>query len=94
MRIHWKDEFKEDYKRLETRLKKSAPLRNALFNVINRLQLGENLTEKYTVNRIPAEGVGWYVCYFYKDFILIYKVEGQYVKLSRLGTAKELKEGK
>ncbi len=92
MRIQWKDEFKKDYTRLEKKLKKSDPLRNALFRAISSLQMGEDLSKKFIVNRIPAQGQGWHVCYFYEEYILIYKVERRYVKLSRLGTPKELEK--
>jgi addiction module RelE/StbE family toxin len=92
LKIHWKDEFKEDYTRLETQLKRSVPLRKALFRAISMLQQGKELSEHYAVNRIPAQGMGWYDCYVYDNIIMIYKIEGQYVKLSRLGTPEELEK--
>lgn len=77
---------------LKTRLKKSIPLRKAISMVISMLQQGNDLSAKYVVNRIPAQGEGWYDCYVFDDIILIYKIEGQYVKLSRLVTPKELEK--
>lgn len=92
MRIQWKDKFKDDYTRLEKTLKKSDSMRKALFKAIRMLQEGEDLSEQFIVNRIPAQGQGWYVCYFYKEYVVIYKLEKQYVKLSRLGAPKELEK--
>ncbi len=92
MRIHWKDEFKKDYKQLEKRLKQSPQIRKALFQAVSILHQGKDLSKKYAVNSIPAQGSGWYDCYVYDDIVMIYKIEGQYVKLSRLGTPKYLEK--
>ena len=82
----------KDYEQIESRLKNPRPFRKSLFKVISTLQQGDNLPEKYVVNPLIARGQGWYDCYVYDDIILIYKIEGQYVKLSRLGTPKELEK--
>ncbi|MBC8379351.1 MAG: type II toxin-antitoxin system mRNA interferase toxin, RelE/StbE family [Planctomycetes bacterium] len=92
MKIRWKERFKEDYKELEKRLKKPIPFRKALFRAVSILEKGDDLSEKYTVNRIPAQGPGWYDCYVFEDIIMIYKIQGRYVKLSRLGTPKKLQK--
>jgi mRNA interferase YafQ len=65
-----------------------------LAHVISVLRQGDELSEKYVVNTLLARGTGWYDCYVYDDIIMIYKVEGQYVKLIRLGTPKELEKAK
>ena len=44
------------------------------------------------MNQIPSKGRGWYDCYVYDDIVMIYKIEGQYVRLSRLGTPRELEK--
>jgi addiction module RelE/StbE family toxin len=92
LRIHWKEAFKKDYARLEKRLKQFDPLRRELFEAIRMLQQGQNVSEKFVVNRVIAEGEGWYACYFYDKYVLLYKIEGQYVKLARLGTPRELEK--
>ena len=92
MKIHWKDKFKEDYERHEKKLKSSASLRKALFRAISMLQQGKDLSEDYTVNRLLTQGQGWYGVYLFEDVIMIYKIQRQYVSLSRLGTAKELRK--
>ncbi len=95
MKIKARRRFKEDYARVESRLKKPAAFRKAVFQAVSSLQKGNDLTEKYTVNRLINMGEGWYGCYVFDDIIMIYKIQGQYVKLSRLGTPKELgKQGK
>lgn len=58
------------------------------------LRQGQDLPEEYVVNRIPDKGLGWYDCYVYADIIMIFKIEGQYVKLSRLGFPKDLEKEK
>ena len=90
MRIRARRRFKEDYKRLEAKLKKPAAFKKNLSKVISLLQKDTDLPPKYIVNRLTAQGEGWYACYFYEDFVMIYKIQGQYIKLSRIGTAKEL----
>ncbi len=92
MKIKARRPFKEDYKRIESRLKNPRPLRKALANAISMLQQGNDLSKKYVVNALLTHGQGWYDCYIYDDIIMIYKIEGQYVKLTRLGTPKELEK--
>ena len=92
MKIKARRRFKEDYERTESRLKNPIPFRKALSKAILILQQEKDLSDKYTVNRIPAQGQGWYDCYVFEDIIMIYKIQGQYVKLSRLGIPKELEK--
>lgn len=56
------------------------------------LQQGQDVSEKFVLNRVLAAGEGWYACYFYDEYVLLYKTEGQYVKLARLGTPEELEK--
>ena len=92
MKIYWKEQFKEDYQRVESKLKNPIPFRKALSRAISVLQQEKDLSKKYTVNRLPAQGQGWYDCYVFEDIIMIYKIQGQYIKLSRLGTPRELEK--
>ena len=92
MRIKARRRFKEDYERIEASLKNPSPFRKAFFRAVSMLQQEQDLSSKFVVNRIPAEGKEWYDCYVYDDIIMIYKIQGQYVKLSRLGTPKELEK--
>lgn len=84
--------FKADYERIESRLKNPRPFRKAFAKALSILQQGNSLAEEYVVNPLVAQGQGWYDCYIYENIIMIYKVEGNYVKLSRLGTPKDLEK--
>jgi addiction module RelE/StbE family toxin len=71
LKIKARKPFKEDCKRIESRMKDPRPIRKALFRVISMLQQGKNLPEKYVVNPLLARGQGWYDCYVYDDIIMI-----------------------
>ena len=92
MKIKARRRFKEDYTRIEARFKKPAEFRKAFFRAVSMIRQGKDLQAEYTVNRITDKGTGWYDCYIYADIVMIYKIEGQYIKLSRLGTPKDLEK--
>lgn len=56
------------------------------------LEQGQDLAAPFNAHRLVNEGEGWFCCYIYEDIIMIYKVQGQYIKLSRLGTPGELEK--
>ena len=90
MRIHWKEQFKEDYKRLETTLKDPKPFRKALYKAVSVLQRGDDLSKIFPVNRIVPLGEGWYDCYIYSDIAMIYKIREKSVQLYAVGKASDL----
>jgi len=92
LKVHWSDRFRNDYQKLEKRLGNGnrVSFRKALWKATSILQKGNDLSAKYTVNRIVSQGPGWYICYVLDDIVMTYKIEGQYIKLSRIGFAKEL----
>ncbi len=90
MKIHWSERFRNDYQTLENRLSNRVSFRKALWKATSILQKSGDLSAKYTVNRMVNQGPGWYVCYILDDIAMTYKIEGQYIKLSRIGFAKDL----
>lgn len=92
MKIRWKDQFKEDIERIQERLKKPDPFKKAFCQAIRMLEAGKDLTEQFNAHRLVSEGEGWFCCFVFEEIIMIYKIQGQYVKLSRLGTPKELEK--
>ena len=92
MRIRWRDQFKEDIERIQTRLKKPIPFKKAFRKAIRMLEEGKDITGQFHAHRLNNEGEGWYYCYIYEDIVMIYKIQGQYVKLSRIEAAGKLKK--
>lgn len=90
MKIKARRQFLKDYERLQPRLKKPVLFRKAFVGAVSILQKGSDLSAKCTVNRLVNQGPGWYICYVLDDLAMTYKIEGQYVKLSRIGFAKDL----
>lgn len=92
MRIHWKDQFKEDFKALEARLKDPAAFRKALNKAITLLQTDKDISKSFTVNRLINRGEGWYDCYITYEIVMIYMIQKQYVKLTEIGYVNEMYE--
>ncbi len=89
MRITWKEQFKEDIKRLEKRFKDPKPFRNAFNKAMVALQTGRDLSEIFVVNKLRLLGPGWYDCYLYDGIVMIYRVYGQSILLLAVGYPKE-----
>lgn len=89
MIVLWKEEFREDLKRLEKRLKNPQPFRKALYRAITELQKGKDLSGLFPVNRITARGAGWYDCYLYDEIVMFYRIQGQRVILTAIGFPNE-----
>jgi addiction module RelE/StbE family toxin len=90
LKIHWKEQFKEDFKSLEANLKDPAAFKKALGKAITLLQMGKDISKSFTVNRLIKRGEGWYDCYITYDIVMIYLIQGQYVILTAIGPAKEM----
>ena len=90
MKIKARRRFKEDYIQLEKRLKDPRSFRKALNKAITLLQMGKDISKSFTVNRLIKRGEGWYDCYINSDIVMIYKIQGQYVKLTAIGYTIEM----
>ena len=74
MGVVWKEQFREDIQHLDKRLKESKPFRKAFNKAIAALQTGRELSEIFTVNKLPLLGPGWYDCYLYEEIVMIYSI--------------------
>lgn len=92
MRIRWKDQFTEDIERIQARLRNPGPFKKAFRKAIRMLEEGKDITGPFHGHRLMNEGEGWYYCYIYDDIVMIYKVQGHYVRLSRIEAAGKLEK--
>ncbi|MDH4201890.1 MAG: type II toxin-antitoxin system YafQ family toxin [Phycisphaerae bacterium] len=90
MKIKARRRFKEDYNRLEATLKNPVSFRKSFNKAVTLLQMGKDISKSFTVNRLINRGEGWYDCYITSDIVMIYMIQGQYVKLTAIGPAKEM----
>lgn len=90
MKIKAEKRFKEDYIQLEKRVKDLVAFRKALNRAVSLLQMGKGLSSSFTVNRLTKRGEGWYDCYITADIVMIYMMQGQYVKLTAIGPVEEM----
>ncbi|MBN1982466.1 MAG: type II toxin-antitoxin system mRNA interferase toxin, RelE/StbE family [Chitinivibrionales bacterium] len=90
MKIKAEKRFKEDYIRLEKRVKDLVTFRKALNRAITLLQMGKDISNSFTVNRLTKRGEGWYDCYITDDIVMIYMIQGQSVKLTAIGPVEEM----
>jgi addiction module RelE/StbE family toxin len=90
LKIHWKEQFKEDFRFLEATLKDVAAFKKALSKAITLLQMDKDISKSFTVNRLIKRGEGWFDCYITPDIVMIYVVQGQYVKLTAIGPVDEM----
>lgn len=92
MRIRARRQFEEDIERIQARLRKPDSFKKAFCKAIRMLEEGKDITGQFNGHRLINEGEGWFCCFIFEDIIMIYKVQGQYVRLSRIGTPKELEK--
>ncbi len=94
MRLRWQDDFKEAYPKVKGMVADPKSLHKNLTTVVHLLLSKQDPSTKFVTNRVVPDGAGWYECYIYKDkkveIILQYKIEGEYVILSQIGSEKDL----
>ncbi len=74
-------------------IKKNRHLKNkmAMFkNVADLLIRGEKLPEKYNDHKLQGNLQDCRECHISPDLLLIYRIEGEFIYFSRLGTHSEL----
>ena len=90
MKVKYEEHFKEDYIRVIQNVSGAAKFNRELQSVVNMLQNGSALPDRYVVNRIAKSGKGWYECYVYHDerdcIVMYYRIYEQCVYLCRIGT--------
>ncbi|MBL7215974.1 MAG: type II toxin-antitoxin system YafQ family toxin [Phycisphaerae bacterium] len=90
MKIKARRRFKEDYIQLEKRLKDPVSFRKAINRAITLLQAEKDISKSFTVNRLIKRGEGWFDCYITSEIVMIYAIQGQSIKLTAIGPAKEM----
>lgn len=79
-------QFKRDYKRIE---RQGAEL-DKLRKLILRLATAEPLDQRYRDHALQGNWRGFRECHIEPDWLLIYKIEGDTLRLSRTGSHSEL----
>jgi mRNA interferase YafQ len=82
----WTSAFKRDVKRAEKRGKDIERLR-ALLRILVQ---GEALPDRYRDHPLQGNWVGWRDAHIEPDWLLIYRVEGNDLRLGRTGTHADL----
>lgn len=82
----WSGAFKRDAKRVAKRGKDMAKLREILQLLID----GEILPARYKDHPLKGEWVGWRDAHIEPDWLLIYRVAGNELRLARTGTHADL----
>ena len=90
MKIKLKEQFKEDFRKTRKLIKDKRSFDHFFCRTFFLLQNNQDLSLEFASNKLMARGEGWYDCYIYEDIVMLYKIQGQYVKLSRIGTCENL----
>lgn len=89
MIVRWQAQFKDDYALLQKR-KDFVSLKKALNKALTLFQTGKDISKSFPVNRLIKRGEGWFDCYVTSDIVIIYRIQGQSVKLTAIGPAKKM----
>jgi mRNA interferase YafQ len=81
--------FRKDRKRVHKRGYDLAKL----VGVLRKLQLGETLPAANPAHPLKGEWKGYWECHVEPDWLLVYKVTDDEVRLARTGTHADLFEG-
>jgi mRNA interferase YafQ len=81
--------FRKDWKRAHKRGHDISKL----VTIIRKLQLGEALPASNRAHPLKGEWRGYWDCHIEPDWLLIYKVTDDEVRLARTGTHADLFEG-
>lgn len=86
MRIDRTNKFKKDYKRMRTRGKDEAKIKN----IIRSLAAHEILDAKHSDHELTSNWKGWRECHVESDWILIYQLSEEVLLLGRTGSHSDL----
>jgi mRNA interferase YafQ len=86
LKLHDKSRFRKDYKKL----KSSGKQHSKLADVVDMLQKQEALPERYRDHLLTGNYSSHRECHIESDWLLIYKVEGEFLILVRTGSHSEL----
>jgi len=74
--------FKKDLKRAKRRKKDISKLENVVVLLLD----GEELPSRYKDHRLSGDYAGFRECHLEPDWLLIYRIQGEVLYLSRTGT--------
>ncbi|MGM9937816.1 MAG: type II toxin-antitoxin system YafQ family toxin [Candidatus Ornithomonoglobus sp.] len=88
LHVYFSNKFKKDYKRMIKR----GVRKDDIEYVINELRNERTLPEKYYDHSLEGEYKGFRECHINPDWLLIYQIENEKLKLtlSRTGTHSDL----
>ena len=84
--IHWTNQFKKDYKLAQ----KQGKDLDALKEVVSILAADEKLPPKFKDHPLRGEWLHHRDCHIKPDWILIYRIDGNFLILERMGSHSEL----
>lgn len=90
LEIFQHSKFKADSKKLIRSGKFSKTDENRLFEIIAQIANGEKLEQKYRDHPLIGNWESHRECHIKPDLLLIYKIEGDTLKLIRLASHSEL----
>jgi mRNA interferase YafQ len=86
LRLSYTTAFKQDYKRLQKRGFVMAKLRQ----VLEQLAYGETIEDQYKDHPLRGNYAGARDCHIEPDWVLIYSIAGDELRLLRTGTHADL----
>ena len=86
MNIKYTSQFKKDYKKVQKQNKDINKLRS----VIEKLSSGQQLGEKFLDHPLSGEWKQYRECHISPDWLLIYKIDDEYLVLARTGSHADL----
>ncbi len=84
--VHFSSKFKKDFKRLPAKGEESEQIES----VVKSLKNGEKLQEKFKDHKLQGKYQQHRECHITPDLLLIYKIEGKKLILTRIGSHSEL----
>jgi mRNA interferase YafQ len=86
LKIKYTSQFKKDYKKIQKQNKDI----NRLQIIIETLLLKQNLDEKYLDHPLSGDWKKYRECHIAPDWLLIYKIDDDYLILARTGSHADL----
>jgi mRNA interferase YafQ len=86
LKIKYTSQFKKDYKKIQKQNKDI----NRLQIIIETLLLKQNLDEKYLDHPLSGDWKKYRECHIAPDWLLIYKIDDDYLILARTGLHADL----
>lgn len=84
--VHFSSKFKKDLKRFPVKGKESEQIKS----VVKKIKNNEKLPEKLKDHKLKGKYAEHRECHINPDFLLIYKIEGEKLILTRIGSHSEL----